>query len=105
MLKEESSQHESQDFLDEAVFWAEARNLEHWGKGNLATDIQMRAPSFSVTRFIRWRREANRQPLPEWNTFNWIGHFNVTIILLDFLQVPYSNRISPWLLEFGPLPW
>ena len=33
MLKEESSQHESQDFLDEAVFWAEAT----WGKGNLAT--------------------------------------------------------------------
>ena len=51
MLKEESSQHESQDFLDEAVFWAEAT----WGKGNLATHSSESCQLILilVTRFIR----------------------------------------------------
>ena len=31
----------------------------------------------------------------------------VLILKCDFQEtgVPYSNRISPWLTEFGPLPW
>ena len=34
---------------------------------------------------------------------SWSKHFFEGCIVLK--QLPYSNRISPWLTEFGPLPW
>ena len=34
-----------------------------------------------------------------------IASYMRTAYITNFDVIPYSNRISPWLTEFGPLPW
>ena len=87
MLKEESSQHESQDFLDEAVFWAEAT----WGKGKYCPGYTQK----QMTICLQFGDNLSTICLQFVSVFSWFCLSFVTTKTKqnkDKLQIVYKNK-------------